>query len=215
MKPEVRVVGDFPRPFRAILALATVLVAFGGCGGTSDSATTSGDRVTGGTDAAATVQGESAKDLAEPLRRKLHGTAELMTPDVHRLGVATLGPGSSVSTRTLRLHVRGLRSTGRSNYTVWLSAAPQQMLMLGSFTVGSGGVLPSKVEFPSILTRNLEHGAYLQLVLTRTNRARLQAALSRLPSRNEYSPYTGTAIARGQVLGPIIGARPNISSITR
>lgn len=202
----------FTRSILVTAALVTALIAAAGCGGTSGSPITSGGGV-------ARESHELEKGERHPraklVRRKLHGKAELLTPDTRKLGVAILGPGGSAVTRTLRLHLEGLRPTGRSIYAVWLSATPKQMLMLGSFSVGRGGNLQSEAEFPSILTRNLEHGAFLELVLTRANRARLEAALRRLPSRNAYSPYTGRVIARGLVLGPIVGARPNISSITR
>src|SRR5262245_30279076 len=102
----------FTRAALAGMALVAALI-LGGCGGTSDPT--------------------SATEPSDFEKRNLHGRAELGTR-----GVAILGPGSSSATRTLQVQARGLRPTEQNSYTVWLSATPRQMLMLGSFELESG-----------------------------------------------------------------------------
>ena len=195
----------------SIMMLIVALVVMGGCGGSSGTTTVRGPSPTQTSDRH-TVVGLRASE-----RRKLHGKAQLIANDGRQLGVAILEPGQSDATRTLRLLAKGLPPTRqRYNYAIWLSAIPQQMVMLGVFEVGRGGaVLRPEIQFPDDLTRNLENGAYLALVLTRTNRAHLEATLRQLPDRDEYSPYTGRKIAQGVIAGPIVGARPGIGATTR
>jgi hypothetical protein len=180
--------------------VVVILLASGGGGGNSSSTTT-----TEGATNPATEEG-TAKNASEPNQAT---QAELAAVDgSEAVGLATFG--RLKNKLALQIEAKGLPPTTASTaYAIWLAQSPQKMIPLASTAVkGSGkgaGQIAAQFEVPVEVLAYLAKGTFDQIAITRTKTNLLEAAVE-LATKNKTTPkYTGEAVLRGTITGPIIG----------
>jgi hypothetical protein len=187
----------------AIVAIvAVILIASGGGGGGSSTASAEG----GSTTATETGKGESASESKES---KEATQAKLTAVDgSEAVGLATFG--RLKSKLALQIEATGLEATTSTDaYTIWLAQSPQKMIPLASTAVkGSGkgaNQIAAQFEVPVEVLAYLAKGTFDEIAITRTNTKLINAAVE-VATKNKTTPkYTGEAVLRGTITGPIVG----------
>lgn len=183
----------------AVIAVI-VLVSSGGGGGGSSTASNEGGATSAG-------EGGSAENTAG---EKQATQARLAAVDgSEAVGLATFGRVKDKL--ALQIEATGLEPTteGTDAYTIWLAQSAQKMLPLASTGVkGSGkaaNAIAAEFEVPVEILAYLAKGTFDQIVITHTQTQPLEAAL-KLATKNKTTPkYTGEAVLRGTITGPIVG----------
>ncbi len=185
----------------AIAAIVVVILLVSGGGGGSSSSTTTTEGATN-----PTAEEGSAKNASEPNQAT---QAELAAVDgSEAVGLATFG--RLKNKLALQIEAKGLPPTTASTaYAIWLAQSPQKMIPLASTAVkGSGkgaGQIAAQFEVPVEVLAYLAKGTFDQIAITRTKTNLLEAAVE-LATKNKTTPkYTGEAVLRGTITGPIIG----------
>jgi hypothetical protein len=107
----------------------------------------------------------------------------------------------------LGIQARGLQPSSKGNaYTVWIAQSAKRMLPLTTTEVPKSGRINAQYEIPTETLVYLANGTFDQIVITRTQNKPLEAALEKATEAEEAPTYTGTAVLRGTVTGPIVGA---------
>jgi outer membrane biosynthesis protein TonB len=187
--------------------VVVILVASGGGGGGSSSSTAATEAAT--TTAAEGKAGEGKAEEASAGSKGATG-AELTAVDGSEAkGLATFG--RIKNKLALQVEATGLEPTveGTDSYTIWLAQSPQKMLPLASTSVkGSGktaGDIAAEFEVPVEILGYLAKGTFDQLSITRTDDKQLAASLKAATEEKQAPAYTGEAILRGTIKGPIVG----------
>jgi hypothetical protein len=125
------------------------------------------------------------------------------------VGLATFGRVKNKL--ALQIEATGLEPTeeGTDAYTIWLAQSPQKMLPLASTAVkGSGkgaNAIAAEFEVPVEVLAYLANGSFDQIAITRTQTANLEASIKTAKSERSTPKYTGEAVLRGTITGPIVG----------
>lgn len=106
----------------------------------------------------------------------------------------------------LQVVAEGLEPSPKGqSYTVWVADSPQKMLRLSSTDVPKSGKIAAQFEVPTEVLAYLAEGTFDQIVVTATNEAQLNASLTKATKEGKLPIYTGTAVLRGPITGPITG----------
>jgi hypothetical protein len=184
----------------AIVAIVVViLVASGGGGGSSSTAPT---------EAGSTTAEEGKAENASGSKQSTQ--AELTAVDgSEAVGLATFGRVKNKL--ALQVEATGLEPTteGTDAYTIWLAQTPQKMLPLASTAVkGSGkgaNAIAAEFEVPVEILAYLAKGTFDQIAITRTETKPLEASIKAAKKKKGTPVYTGEAVLRGTITGPIVG----------
>jgi hypothetical protein len=193
----------------AIVVIVVVILLVSGGGSDNSSSTTSGS-TTPSTEAGAD---ENAAEN-EPGSESTSGTKE---PTVAKLvavdgseaeGQATFG--RIKNKLALAVEATGLEPTTAGNsYTVWLAQSATKMLPLASTAVkasGKGaGDIAAEFEVPVEVLAYLANGTFAELAITRTEDAKINAAIKVAKKEKTTAAYTGEEVLHGQITGPIVG----------
>jgi hypothetical protein len=107
----------------------------------------------------------------------------------------------------LQVVAEGLEPTSKGKaYTIWVADSPQKMLPLASTEVPKSGKIGAQFEVPTEVLAYLAKGTFDQIVVTATDETLLKASLTKATKEKKSPVYTGAAVLRGQITGPIVGA---------
>jgi hypothetical protein len=185
----------------AIAVIVVVILLVSGGGGGDNSSTTAST-----TPAAETGGGENA---AESGGAKEPTVAQLVATDGSEAeGKATFG--RIKNKLALAVEATGLEpTTSGSSYTIWLAQSPTKMLPLASTGVkasGKGaGDIAAEFEVPVEVLAYLANGTFAELAITRTDTAKVNAAIKVARKEKSTPAYTGEEVLHGQITGPIVG----------
>jgi hypothetical protein len=193
----------------AIVVIVVVILLVSGGGGDSSSTTSSGATTpsgeTGGNENAAEKQAgsESSSGTKEPTVAKL-----VAVDGSEAEGKATFG--RIKNKLALAVEATGLEpTTAGTSYTVWLAQSPTKMLPLASTAVkasGKGaGDIAAEFEVPVEVLAYLANGTFAELAITRTEDAKINAAIKVAKKEKTTPAYTGEEVLHGQITGPIVG----------
>jgi hypothetical protein len=191
-----------------VVIVVVVLLASGGGGGDSSS-TTSGSTTpnaeTGTSENAAEKEAgsEATSGSKEPTQAKL-----VAVDGSEAEGKATFG--RIKNKLALAVEATGLEpTTTGTSYTVWLAQSPTKMLPLASTAVkasGEGaGDIAAEFEVPVEVLGYLANGTFAELAITRTEDAKIHAAIKVAKKEKSTPAYTGEEVLHGQITGPIVG----------
>jgi hypothetical protein len=106
-------------------------------------------------------------------------------------------------TLVLAIEAKGLEPTAKgTRYTIWIAASEDKMLPIASTAVGAKGTIEASVKLPAELLLFLANETYKEIAVTRTDTARLAAE----GDKSKAPTYTGDAVLRGTITGPLVGA---------
>lgn len=179
-----------------VVLFVVILLVTGGSDSSSDSTTTSAssENAKAALEEAAAKQG---KEVTKAVLNPVDGS--------EASGLAVFGRVKK--NLALQVFAQGLEPTGKSDaYTIWLAASEAKMLPLASTEVGSDGKISAQVEVPVEVLAYLANETFDQIAITRTDNSQLEASLSKATKAKQAPVYTGTAVLRGAVTGPIVGA---------
>ena len=180
----------------AVIVVVVILIVSGGGGG--DSTTTSAS--TTGTETSGEAESTTASNKKEVTKAILEPVA-----GENGSGVAIFGRvKNSLALQVVAKDLDPLPA-GQS-YTVWLAQSARRMLPLATTPLNKQGRIASQFEVPTEVLAYLANGTFDQLVVTRTDNARLEASLAKATKVERAPDYTGTEVLRGTVTGPIVGA---------
>ncbi|HWB69354.1 MAG TPA: hypothetical protein VG518_05205 [Solirubrobacterales bacterium] len=187
-----------------VVILAVALGVFGDSGSGSDSSSSSAS--SSGPNASLT------EEVAKTAANSNGATKALLEPvdGSDARGIALFGKVEEGKKEKLALEVaaEGLEPTGKEGaYTIWISQTPQRMLPLVSTEVDSSGNIAGQYEVPVEVLGYLASETFKDLVVTRTDNAKLSASLAKATKEKKAPAYTGTEVLRGTVTGPIVGAQ--------
>jgi hypothetical protein len=193
----------------AIIVIVVVILLVSGGGGDSSSTTSSGATTpsgeTGGNENAAEKEAgsESSSGTKEPTVAKL-----VAVDGSEAEGKATFG--RIKNKLALAVEATGLEpTTAGTSYTVWLAQSPTKMLPLASTAVkasGKGaGDIAAEFEVPVEVLAYLANGTFAELAITRTEDAKINAAIKVAKKEKTTPAYTGEEVLHGQITGPIVG----------
>jgi len=194
----------------AIVVIVVVVLLVSGGGSDNSSGTTSAATTpnaesetagseTGGNESTA----ETTPGSKEPTEAKL-----VATDGSEAEGRATFG--RIKNKLALAIEAKSLEPTGEgTSYTIWLAQSPQKMLPLASTGVkasGKGaGEIAAEFEVPVEVLAYLANGTFADLAITRTEDAKLNAAVKVAKAKKTTPAYTGEEVLHGEITGPIIG----------
>jgi hypothetical protein len=180
--------------------VVVILVASGGGGGGSSTASTEGGSTTAGEGSAENTSSGS----------KAPTQAKLTAVDgSEAVGLVTFGRVKNKL--ALQVGATGLEPTieGTDAYTIWLAQSPQKMLPLASTAVKGTGkganAIAAEFEVPVEILAYLAKGTFDQIAITRTETKKLEAAIETATKEKGTPAYTGEAVLRGTITGPIVG----------
>jgi hypothetical protein len=183
-----------------VVIVVVVLLASGGGGGGSSTASTEA----GSTPAAEEGKAESTVNSKAPTE------AELKAVDGSEAeGRATFGRVKNKL--ALQVEAKGLEPTTAGNaYAIWLAESPRKMLPLAfPITVkGSGkgaNEIGAQFEVPVEILAYLASGTFDQIAITKVDNKRFVAGVEAAKKAKTSPAYTGEAVLRGTIAGPIIG----------
>jgi hypothetical protein len=192
-----------------VVIVVVVLLVSGGGGGDSSSTTTSGTTApnaeTGSSENAAEKEpgSEASSGSKEATQAKL-----VAVDGSEAEGRATFG--RIKNKLALAVEATGLEpTTTGTSYTVWLAQSPTKMLPLASTAVkasGKGaGDIAAEFEVPVEVLGYLANGTFAELAITRTEDAKINAAIKVAKKEKSTPAYTGEEVLHGEITGPIVG----------
>jgi hypothetical protein len=180
-----------------VVALVAILIVSGGDGDSSGEPTTAASNTASG----------GASDGADSVTNSQEVTKAVLEPvdGGEASGVAIFGrEGKSLA---LQVEATGLEPPGKGeSYAIWLAQSPQRMLPLAAAPVSDEGRLASQFRVPVEVLGYLANETFTQMAVTLVDNSELDAALKAATKAKESPDYTGTAVLRGEVTGPIVGA---------
>ncbi len=199
----------------AIVVIVVVILLVSGDSSGNSSSTTSGSTTpsaeaetageeTGGNETGANENAsESISGSKAPTQAKL-----VAVDGSEAEGLATFG--RIKNKLALAIEATGLEpSTEGNSYTIWLAQSPSKMLPLASTGVkasGKGaGEIGAEFEVPVEVLGYLANGTFAELAITRTDDAKLNAAVKVAKAKKTTPAYTGEEVLHGEITGPIVG----------
>jgi hypothetical protein len=178
-----------------VVLFVVILFASGDDGPDSSTTAASGDK--GGNTALEQAAAKQGKEVTKAVLNPVDGS--------EASGLAVFGRVKK--SLALQVFAEGLEQTGKgAAYTIWLAASESKMLPLASAEVGKTGKISAQVEVPVEVLAYLANETFDQITVTRTDDSQLEASLAEATKEKKAPAYTGTAVLRGAVTGPIIGA---------
>lgn len=198
----------------AIVVIVVVILLVSGGGGNNSSTTSSGSpapSAEAGSNEKASEPGSESESgsKTEPTGSKAPTQAHLVAVDGSEAeGLATFG--RIKNKLALAVEAKGLEpTTAGTSYTVWLAQSPTKMLPLVSTAVkasGKGaGDIAAEFEVPVGVLGYLANGTFAELAITRTEDAKINAAIKVAKKEKTTPAYTGEEVLHGQITGPIVG----------
>jgi hypothetical protein len=181
-----------------VVALVVVLIVSSGGGDSSGEATTtSSNTVSEGASSGEDAAVANSQEITKAVLEAVDGS--------EASGVAIFGrEGKSLA---LQVEATGLEPPGKGeSYAIWLAQSPQRMLPLAAAPVSKSGRLASQFRVPVEVLGYLANETFTQMAITLVDDSALDAALKEATKAKESPDYTGTAVLRGEVTGPIVGA---------
>jgi hypothetical protein len=173
----------------AVLVLLIILLVTGVLGGGDDSGTTTSSN-TPAQEAAGSEQLTQA--VLEPV------------DDGDASGRALFGrAGKNV---LLQVEAEGLEPSPQGqSYVVWLARSPQQMLPLAASKVEQSGKIAARYQVPTEVLAFLASGSFDEIAITQIGDTAFRNSVAQARKEKKSPAYTGTAVLRGQITGPIVG----------
>jgi outer membrane biosynthesis protein TonB len=187
-----------------VIIVVILLVSGGGGGNGSSTAAAEGTTKNASEDKSEETKSETGAKSNEPTGAQLKAV-----DGSEAAGIATFGRVKKKL--ALAIEATGLEPTteGTDAYTIWLAASPKKMLPLISTGVkGTGkaaGDIAAEYEVPVEILSYLANGTFDQIEITRTQTARFEAGVKKATEEKTTPAYTGEAILRGTITGPIVG----------
>jgi hypothetical protein len=171
-----------------VLVLLMILLVTGVLGGGDDSGTASSS--TSAQEAAGSEQLTQA--VLEPV------------DDGDASGRALFGrAGKNV---LLQVEAEGLEPSPQGqSYVVWLARSPQQMLPLAASKVEQSGKIAARYQVPTEVLAFLASGSFDEIAITQIGDTAFRNSVAQARKEKKSPAYTGTAVLRGQITGPIVG----------
>jgi hypothetical protein len=185
----------------AVIVVIVVIVLLSSGGGGNSSSTSAG---TGSTSAE-----EGSADNTTAVGKKATQAQLSAVDGSEAVGLATFGRVKNKL--ALQIEATGLEPTeeGTDAYTIWLAQSPRKMLPLASTAVKASGkganAIAAEFEVPVEVLAYLANGSFDQIAITRTQTANLEASIKTAKSEKSTPKYTGEAVLRGTITGPIVG----------
>lgn len=191
-----------------VVALVVVIIIVSGSGG-SDSSSPAASGTTSAESTETGGSGEAQNTAGGGTHKATKAVLEPVGEDRHAAGVAIFG--RIKKSLALQVEATGLQPTDKGEaYTVWLAQSPQKMLPLASTTVKKDGRIAAQFEVPVEVLAYLASETFDRIVVTRTDEAKLRAALKEATKEEKAPSYTGEAVLSGEITGPIIGAQKRV-----
>jgi hypothetical protein len=193
----------------AIVVIVVVILLVSGGGSDNSSSTTSGSTTPSAETGASKNAAENEAGTETTSGTKAPTVAKLVAVDGSEAeGQATFG--RIKNKLALAVEATGLGpTTSGTSYTVWLAQSPTKMLPLASTAVkasGKGaGDIAAEFEVPVEVLAYLANGTFAELAITRTEDAKINAAIKVAKKEKTTPAYTGEEVLHGQITGPIVG----------
>lgn len=193
----------------AIVVIVVVILLVSGGGSDNSSSATSGSTTPNTETGANKNAAESEAGTETAAGTKAPTVAKLVAVDGSEAeGQATFGRVKNKL--ALAVEATGLEpTTTGTSYTVWLAQSPTKMLPLASTAVkasGKGaGDIAAEFEVPVEVLAYLANGTFAELAITRTEDAKINAAIKVAKKEKTTPAYTGEEVLHGQITGPIVG----------
>lgn len=193
----------------AIVVIVVVILLVSGGGSDNSSSTTSGSTTPSAETGANENAAENEAGTETAAGTKAPTVAKLVAVDGSEAeGQATFG--RIKNKLALAVEATGLEPTTiGTSYTVWLAQSPTKMLPLASTAVkasGKGaGDIAAEFEVPVEVLAYLANGTFAELAITRTEDAKINAAIKVAKKEKTTPAYTGEEVLHGQITGPIVG----------
>jgi hypothetical protein len=193
----------------AIVVIVVVILLVSGGGSDNSSSTTSGSTTPSTETGANENAGENEAGSETTSGTKAPTVAKLVAVDGSEAeGQATFGRIKNKLALAVEATSLEPTTTGTS-YTVWLAQSPTKMLPLASTAVkasGKGaGDIAAEFEVPVEVLAYLANGTFAELAITRTEDAKVEAAIKVAKKEKSTPAYTGEEVLHGQITGPIVG----------
>jgi hypothetical protein len=191
----------------AIVVVVVLLLVLGGGDSDSGSATTtttsaaapSGSAVSEAVQAA--ESGKGGKEVTKATLQSVDGS--------DASGIAIFGRVKNKL--ALQIVAEGLEPLGSGeSYAIWIAQSPSRMLPLAASPVNAKGQIASQFEVPTELLAYLANETFDEIAITEASNSKLEATLKEATKDKQAPAYTGTAVMRGTITGPIIGAAKRI-----
>ncbi|HET8640066.1 MAG TPA: hypothetical protein VFL89_07475 [Solirubrobacterales bacterium] len=178
----------------AVLVLLVILLVTGVLGDGSDSGTSGSD--TGNTAANTAAQEAGSGQLTQAVLEPADGG--------DASGRALFGrSGKNV---LLQVEAQGLEPSPQGqSYVVWLARSPQQMLPLAASKVDDSGEIAARYQVPTEVLAFLASGSFDEIAITQIGDSAFRRSVAQARKAKKSPAYTGTAVLRGQITGPIVG----------
>jgi hypothetical protein len=184
-----------------VALIAIVLIVSGGGGGGGSDSTTAATSTTSGEEtgeAQNTANGGESSKLTKAVLEDVNGG--------EAAGVAIFGRVKK--SLALQVQASGLEPSSKTDsYTVWLAQSAQKMLPLASTAVKADGRIAAQFEVPVEVIAYLANETFDQIVVTKTDDAKLQASLKEATKAEKAPTYTGEPVLAGEVSGRIVGVQ--------
>jgi hypothetical protein len=194
----------------AIVVIVVVILLVSGGGGDSSSTSSTASSTTPSAETGASENaGENEAGSESTSGTKAPTVAKLVAVDGSEAeGQATFGRIKNKLALAVEATSLEPTTTGTS-YTVWLAQSPTKMLPLASTAVkasGKGaGDIAAEFEVPVEVLAYLANGTFAELAITRTEDAKVEAAIKVAKKEKSTPAYTGEEVLHGQITGPIVG----------
>jgi hypothetical protein len=176
----------------ALIGIVIVLIIGGGDG---DGGST-GTAASGGTGEPTAVNGEQTEPTEAVLKPVGGGDAS---------GTATFG--NFEESLALLVEADGLEPPGKGEiYAVWLAGSPTEMIPVSETKLENGNEINGQIPLEVGLLAFIADETITQVTITRADQDRLESSLTKASKNGKSPSYTGTAVLRGTITGPIVGA---------
>ncbi|MCW2980028.1 MAG: hypothetical protein JWO14_1755 [Solirubrobacterales bacterium] len=191
----------------AIVVIVVIILLVSGDSSSTSSTASSGSTTPtaekAGNETGSEAEAESTSGTKEPTVAKL-----VAVDGSEAEGQATFG--RIKNKLALAVEATGLKpTTAGTSYTVWLAQSATKMLPLASTAVkasGKGaGDIAAEFEVPVEVLAYLANGTFAELAITRTEDAKINAAIKVAKKEKTTPAYTGEEVLHGQITGPIVG----------
>jgi hypothetical protein len=114
--------------------------------------------------------------------------------------------GRSGKNVLLQVEAEGLEPSPQGqSYVVWLARSPQQMLPLAASKVDDSGEIAARYQVPTEVLAFLASGSFDEIAITQIGDSDFRSSVAQARKEKKSPAYTGTAVLRGQITGPIVG----------
>lgn len=174
----------------AVLVLLIILLLTGVLGDGSDSSTSGSS--SNGTASQEAGSGQLTQAVLEPVEG---GDAS---------GRALFGRSNKQV--LLQVEAEGLEPSPQGqSYVVWLARSPKQMLPLAASKVDQSGKIAARYQVPTEVLAFLASGSFDEIAITLIGDSAFRNSVAQARKEKKSPAYTGNAVLRGQITGPIVG----------